>query len=382
MKILQIAPPWINIPPQTYGGTESVMNTLTEELVLQGHDVTLFATKNSTTSAKLKYVYDDGLFQQNQVWSLIQPALALPALLHYDQAFKLAEEGQFDIVHAHLSAGTDIMKLKFLADAKVPVVATAHMTFPFDRWSNLDDEYIRYYAHQANLIFISQALEKRYPANFRKVGVVYNGLELGNMEFKQQPEGHNGQPYAAWLGKILPWKGLHLAIRAAKKARIKFVFAGVMDPSDHESKHYFETQIAPHIDGNSVINLGPADHALKNNLLSNASVFLNPISWDEPFGMTTIESMACGTPVIAFNRGAMPELISSGKDGFIVDDLSSMADAIKNYAQIDRALCRRTVERRFSAKAMTKGYIKMYTKVINGHVAPKQGAPAKSRLST
>jgi glycosyltransferase involved in cell wall biosynthesis len=364
MKVLQIAPPWIDIPPHTYGGTEAVIYHLTEELIRLGHEVTLFATKNSTTSAKLEYVYDTGLFHQNKSWSLIQPALALPALLHYDQAFKLAERGGFDVVHAHLSAGTDIMKLKFLADCKVPCLATAHMVFPFDRWSNMDEEFLNYYAHQVKLVFISQTLANLYPNTFDKLGVVHNGLDVDSITYNPSPAGWNSQPYLAWLGKILPWKGLHLAIQAAKDSGQNLVFAGVMDSSDHESQTYFDTKIAPHIDDRQIIYLGPADLALKNKLLGNAYGFLSPILWDEPFGMVTIESLAAGTPVIGFARGGTTEIIQHQKNGFLVPDYRSMVKTIDQLNQINRLDCRKTVEQHFSAQSMTKGYLNIYRQTV------------------
>jgi glycosyltransferase involved in cell wall biosynthesis len=367
MKILQICPPWIGIPPQTYGGTEWVIDNLTEELVAAGHDVTLFSTANTRTSAKLKYVYEAGLFEQNDAqWGLMQPALALPALVHYDQAFKEAATGQYDIVHAHLSAGTDIMNLKFLSEMQVPYLATTHLVFPFDRWSFKDEEFVKYYARQVKLVFISQTLSDSYPDNFDKLGVVHNGLNMKLHKFTAEPQGFAGEPYLTWIGKIMPWKGLDMAIQVAQATGIRLRFAGVLDEHNHpESRVYFDQKIRPHIDDDRIQFLGPADLKLKNELLGNAAAFLNPISWAEPFGMVSIESMACGTPVISFNSGGPTEIIEHGSTGFLTQTVEEMIDAVSRASQINRAACRHAIETRFSAKAMTDAYVNLYRTQIH-----------------
>ena len=366
MKILQIAPPWIGIPPKNYGGTEWIIANLISQLHKQGHDVTLFGTANSYTPAKLKYVYDTGLFEQNDAeWSLMQPALALPALVHYDQAFKEAESGGYDIVHAHLSAGTDLMKLKFLSELKVPYIATTHMVFPFDKWSNKDAEYIKYYAKNIHLVFISQTQSDLYPTTFNKLGVVHNSLDLDLYDFRASPRGRNGEPYLTWLGKIMPWKGLDQAIEVAKKTNMRLVFAGVLDETNHpESRAYFKQKIEPKIDGDQIQFLGPADLKLKNELLGNATAFLNPISWAEPFGMVAIESMATGTPVISFAKGGPTEIIEHGKSGLLVNSTDEMVAAVNLVSEIDRRSCRQVIETKFSSPVMTAHYVKLYREAI------------------
>ena len=386
MKVLQIAPPWIGIPPQNYGGTEWIIANLIKQLHQDGHQVTLFGTGNSRTPATLKYVYQTGLFEQNdKEWSLMQPALALPALVHYDQAFKEAATGKYDIVHAHLSAGTDLMKLKFLAELKVPYIATTHMVFPFDKWSNKDDQYIKYYANNIRLVFISQTQAKLYPPEFNKLGVVHNSLDLSLMRYQQKPAGWNNQPYLTWLGKIMPWKGLDVAIHVAKKLNMKLIFAGVLDETNHpESKVYFDQKIKPHIDGQQIQYIGPADLDTKNKLLANATAFLNPISWSEPFGMVAIEAMSTGTPVISFAKGGPIEIIEHGKTGFLVNTAEQMAQAVTKINTIKRADCRHAVEQRFSARAMTQNYLHLYRQSITEHklksmVATQAGKPLYRR---
>lgn len=366
MKILQIAPPWIGIPPKNYGGTEWIIANLIEELDKRGHHVTLFGTGNSQTQAALKYVYETGLFEQNDSqWLLDQPALALPALIHYDQAFKEAETGKYDIVHAHLSAGTDLMKLKFLSGLSVPYVATTHMVFPFDKWSNKDEEYIKYYAKDVRLVFISMAQAKLYPAEFQKLGVVHNSLNLDSMRFTASPKGKDGEPYLTWLGKIMPWKGLDIAIQVAKELNMRLIFAGVLDETNHpESKVYFKERVEPHIDGDLIQYIGPADLATKNELLGNATAFLNPIAWSEPFGMVVIEAMATGTPVVSFAKGGPLEVIKHGVNGYLVDTKTEMVEAVRQIGNINRYTCRQNVERHFSAEIMTDRYTALYRKVV------------------
>lgn len=373
MKILQICPPWISIPPHDYGGTEWVIDSLTEQLVAAGHDVTLFSTASTHTSAKLKYVYEKGLFEQNDAeWHLMQPALALPALVHYDQAFKEAATGKYDIVHAHLSAGTDIMNLKFLSELKVPYVATTHLTFPFDRWSFKDEEFVRYYGRQVKLIFISQTLADSYPDNFTNLGIVHNGIDLSLMKFKANPQGFQGKPYLTWLGRIMPWKGLDIAIQIARETNQRLIFAGSIDQNNHpESKVYFKEKIEPFIDGDQIQFLGPADLRLKNELLGNAAAFLNPISWAEPFGMVSIESLATGTPVISFNLGGPTEILEHGRTGFLVDNQQQMVEAVKKVSSINRVDCRKSIENRFSARAMAEKYVALYQQTL-AEEAPKQ----------
>ncbi len=371
MKILQIAPPWIRIPPQNYGGTEWIIANLINQLHRQGHEVTLFGTGNSQTPANLKYVYNAGLFEQNDAeWSLMQPALALPALVHYDQAFKEAENGGYDVVHAHLSAGTDLMKLKFLAELKVPYIATTHMVFPFDKWSNNDAEYIKYYAQNIRLVFISHAQSNLYPAAFNKLGIVHNSLDLSLYKFQAKPQGKDHKPYLTWLGKIMPWKGLDLAIEVAKKTRMRLIFAGVLDETSHpESMVYFKQKVEPHIDGDQIQFLGPADLDMKNDLLGNATAFLNPISWAEPFGMVAIESMATGTPVISFAKGGPTEIIEQNQTGLLVNSISEMVAAVGSAAKINRHSCRQAVEKKFSSEAMTGNYLKLYQETITSRSA-------------
>lgn len=353
MKILQIAPAWVNTPPKDYGGTEWVIASLITGLSGLGHDVTLFATKNSTATTDLKYVFDRCLLDQGIFWTA-----ALPALVHYHQAFKLAED--FDVVHAHLSSGTDMILLPFLADLTekgIPNLLTIHAPWPFDHFSHMDDMYQQLYAEKILLVDISEAMHKIRPKYFRDGGFVHNSLDTVKMKFNPR-----GGKYLTWLGRIIPRKGIAEAIKVAKMAGEQLVFAGFVDKYLKESVLYWEHEVKPLIDGRQIKYLGPADLNLKNKLLGGAKAFLNPINWEEPFGMVVIESMACGTPLVSYDRGAMPEIIKDGENGFLVNGMTEMVKALSKVGKLDRQKCRQHVEDHFSPKAAAQKYLNLYRK--------------------
>lgn len=357
MKILQIAPAWIDTPPDGYGGTEWVIYNLINGLVSLGHQVTLFATKNSRSDGELAYVFEKSFLDQDIPWEA-----ALPALLHYHQAYKLAD--QFDIVHSHLSSQTDMINLPLMSDLhdqKIPAVMTIHGHPPYDRFSYVDENYQKFYSPNITVLNISKAMEKATSRfKFRSGGVVYNSMDTSTIDFNP-----NGGDYLTWLGKIVPDKGTHEAILAAKEAGERLVFAGIVDKHQRISVEYFETKVKPLIDGDQIVYLGPADLKMKNELLGKAKGFLNPINWIEPFGMVMVESMAAGTPVISYRRGAATELIEEGKTGFLVNNIDEMVQAIAKLPQLSRADCRQHVEDSFSPKSAALAHLELYTQEIN-----------------
>jgi glycosyltransferase involved in cell wall biosynthesis len=360
MKILQIAPAWVHTPPKGYGGTELVIYNLVEELVNQGHEVTLFATGKSETSGKLQYVYDSSLIEMGVDWNA-----ALPQLIHYQQAFKHAKEEGYDMVHTHLSSGTDLVIFPYLSELEIPNVTTIHGHWPYDRFSKIDDYFLKYYKQALSLINISSTMENLLPKSLKanSIGTVYNGMETSRIKFtlKQNPNG-----YLTWLGVIIREKGLHEAILAAKKAGEKFVFGGLVDKNRKvDSVQYFEEMVKPHIDNEQIIFLGELNFVQKVEMLNSAKAFLNPIDWEEPFGMVMIESLACGTPVISYSRGAAKEIIRDGKNGFLVSNVDEMTDAVAKIPNINRKDCRETVENQFSCTAMTEAYLNLYKKRID-----------------
>lgn len=356
MKILQIAPAWIDTPPKEYGGTEWVISNLTSGLVSLGHDVTLFATGDSQSSGKLQYIFKKSLLKQGFDWKD-----ALPVLMHYFEAFKNAK--YFDIVHAHLSSTTDLMLLPLLSELTergIPNLLTIHSRWPYD--STIEKIFLKFYAKNILAVNISQAMHKTLPKQFRDGGVVFNSIDFNKFMF--YPKGKN---YFTWLGKILPEKGIAEAIKIAKKARKQFIFAGVIDTHVERSMKYFKQQVKPLIDNKQIHFVGPANLKLKNQLLGGAKAFLNPIAWEEPFGMVVLESMASGTPVISYNRGAIPELIEDGKTGFLVKNEAEMVKAINQINKIDRQACRQHVENNFSTQKIAQQYLKVYLSEIKSH---------------
>jgi glycosyltransferase involved in cell wall biosynthesis len=367
MKILQIAPPWIATPPATYGGTELVIYNLCKGFVELGHEVMLFATKNSQSPGQLDYVFNKGLVEMDIDWSA-----SLPPFVHYHQAFQKADE--YDIVHGHLSSGTDLLVLPFIHDLNrrgKAAVITIHGHWPYDRNSYMDPYFKKLYAKNVGTIAISRAMQKLVPKEFRDVGYIHNSLDPHTLSFRARPGvyANKAHPrreggYLTWLGKIVPDKGTYEAILAAKEAGEQFVFGGIVDKYDKQSVDYFQTKVKPLIDDDQIIYLGPLDIKAKNKLIGSAKAFLNPIAWEEPFGMVMIEAMACGVPVISYNRGAAPELIKNGKNGFLVKNRREMVKAIAMIDTINRKECRRYVEERFSPIAAARKHIELYQKEI------------------
>jgi glycosyltransferase involved in cell wall biosynthesis len=373
MKILQIAPPWIATPPSGYGGTELVIYNLCKGLAELGHEVTLFATKNSQSPGNLEYVFPKGLVEMDIDWSA-----SLPPFVHYHQAFQKVDG--YDIVHAHLSSGTDLLILPFLSQlvhTRKAAVMTVHGHWPYDRTSYMDPYFKKLYANDIATISISRAMQKLLPKGFRDIGYVHNCFDPTTLSFQtrsgiytdgpasgDRPLGGNDRGYVTWLGKIVPDKGTHEAILAAQEAGEHFIFGGIVEKYDKRSVDYFHTKVKPLIDDDQVVYLGPLDVQAKNKLMGNAKAFLNPIAWEEPFGMVIIESMACGTPVISYNRGAAAELIKHGKNGFLVKNRKEMVKAIARVEAIKRKDCRTYVEEKFAPKAAAKKHIELYQREI------------------
>jgi len=357
MKIAHIAPPWISIPPKNYGGTEVVIYNLVEELVAQGHDVTLFAPGDAKTSAKLVSFFPKSLMEKGVPW----PA-HLKAYYHLHKSLEHAQE--FDIVHTHLSSSSDLYIFPLTAPLATPHVTTLHSRFPFDRvniWTGDADYLYMEWAPYVPMIAISESARAEVSHKLNFVGVVPHGLPMGQF----RPTGRKREDFFLWLGRFVPDKGVHLAIEAAKRAEVPIILAGTIDRYSQESIHYYHQVIEPLIDGKQVRHFGPANMKEKISLLSRARGFLNPIEWEEPFGMVMIESMALGCPVISFARGAAPEIIVSGKTGFLVHDLDEMVACIPRIDEIDRAVTRMHVEKHFSSHVMAEEYVEIYEMLVN-----------------
>jgi glycosyltransferase involved in cell wall biosynthesis len=340
MKIAQVAPLWEQVPPATYGGTELVVSLLTEELVRRGHEVTLFASGDSTTMAKLESIHPQALRLDKTV-----KEVGIYEMLQLSQVYERANE--FDIIHAHMGCAG----LSYASLVKTPTVHTLHGIF------TPDNE--KMFMHARRQSFVSISNSQREPRlNLNCVATVYNGVDTSAYQFYPKP---SDPPYLAFLGRMSPEKGTHLAIAIAKKTGWKLKIAGKIDVVDVD---YYEQEIKPHIDGEQIEFLGEANHAQKNVLLGNAVATLFPITWREPFGLVMAESMAAGTPVIAMELGSTPEVIVHGKTGFLCHSVEDYIQALSKIDTIDRRTCRRHVEANFSVQRMTDGYEEVYRDIL------------------
>lgn len=360
LKIAQIAPPWIPIPPKQYGGTENVVYHLVEAQVAQGHDVTLLAPGDSKTSAKLVSFYPTSLLESGVPWSM-----HLKAFYHFQKAIDYIKEQKFDIVHSHLSSSSDMYLFPLTAHLATPHVTTLHSIFPFDRDARNNrtgdaDNYYMEWAPFLPMVAISESarLNVPYPLNF--VGVVHHGIYMQDFQLAKRRKSES----FVWLGRFMPEKGAHLAIEAAKRAQVPLVLAGIIDRHSKISMDYFEQVIKPQIGKDQITYIGPVNMRQKNNLFGRSRGFLNPIEWEEPFGMVMIEAMAMGCPVISFARGAAPEIITDGETGFLVNTVDEMVSTIAKVDMIGRETVRKFVEENFSSQTMARNYVEIYKKVI------------------
>jgi glycosyltransferase involved in cell wall biosynthesis len=340
MRIAQISPLWERVPPFRYGGIELIVKLLTDELVRRGHDVTLFASGDSITKAKLYSVHDKAL--------RLDPSVKEPII--YEQ-MSLAEVYQnahhFDIIHSHVGCSV----LPYTSFVKTPTVHTMHGIFTPD-----NEKMYRRYAQQP-FISISQAQrEPRLGLNY--IHTVYNGIDTAVYPFNPEPV----QPaYLAFVGRLSPEKGPIEAIKIAHATGLPLKMAGKVDVVDQK---YYQEQIKPLIDGEQIQYLGEISHEDKVKLLSGATVTLFPITWREPFGLVMIESMATGTPVIGMGLGSVPEVIAHGKTGFVCHSLEQMIEVIPDAMKLDRQTCREYVVSRFSVETMTDQYERAYEMVL------------------
>jgi glycosyltransferase involved in cell wall biosynthesis len=335
MRIAQVAPLTEAIPPALYGGTERVVHWLTEELVALGHDVTLFASGDSRTSAKLEAPWPRALRLDGSVRD--------PNALHMlmlERVRQLADE--FDFLHFHL----DYYPFSIFSRHSVPFITTLHGRLDLPEHQPLFSIF-----SYIPVVSISDSQRRPLP-QAGWVRTVYHGLPerlLTPLPTKQS--------YFAFLGRIAPEKGVDRAISIARQCGVPLKIAAKVDKVDRE---YFDEKIRPLIDGSSVEYIGEITDQDKSPFLSGAIALLDPIDWPEPFGLVMIEAMACGTPVIAFNRGSVPEVVDDGLTGFIVEDEKGAIGAVDRLAQLSRHEIRKQFERRFTARRMAQQYLELY----------------------
>jgi glycosyltransferase involved in cell wall biosynthesis len=350
MRIAQVAPLWERVPPPAYGGIELVVGLLTDELVRRGHEVTLFASGDSISLAKLESVHHQALRLDSNVREY-----GIYEMLQMSRVYEQASE--FDIIHSHMGC----VALPYGNLVKTPTVHTLHGIF------TPDNE--KMFTHACRQPYVSISDAQREPRlNLNCVATVYNGIDLSTYDFYPEPQ---DPPYLAFLGRISPEKGTHLAIEIAKRSGWRLKMAGKVDVVDVD---YYEQQIKPHIDGKQIEYLGETDHEQKSALIGGAVATLFPITWREPFGLVMIESMAAGTPVIAMALGSTTEVIAHGKTGFLCNNVDEFVEAIDQVAQLNRNDCREHVSKHFSVQKMTAGYEAVYQQVLakrfsqNGHI--------------
>jgi glycosyltransferase involved in cell wall biosynthesis len=339
MKIAQIAPLWECVPPPAYGGIELVVSLLTDELVRRGHEVTLFASGDSTTLAKLESVHPQALrLDKNVKEPGIYEMLQLSNV--YDRA------AEFDVIHSHMGCGA----LPYSRLVKTPTLHTLHGIFTPDNR--------KMFSRAKSQPFISISNNQRdLELDLNCTATVYNGIDVDRHKFHATPD---EPPYLAFLGRMSVEKGPHNAIVIAKATGLPLKMAGKIDPVDVD---YFESEIKPHIDGVQIQFLGEANHTQKNELMGRAIATLFPITWREPFGLVMVESLAAGTPVIAIELGSTSEIITPDV-GFLCDTLAECIEAVAKVRTIDRSQCRAHVRKNFSVQSMTTGYEMAYQSLI------------------
>jgi len=337
MRIAQVAPLWIPVPPYNYGGTELVVSWLTEELVKRGHQVTLFASGDSKTSARLVPIWHKSLWRAH-----LHAPHAVYSLL-YKKVLEMQNE--FDIIHDHCEFYTTHLSPLL----KPPVVSTVHHPI-YEEMIVLFKKFPK-----INYVTISKNQKKSAPG-INSVKTIYHGLPIEQYPFNPQPKN-----YLLWLSKISPEKGPAEAIEIAKAAGENLIISGPILPGYSD---YFDYRIKPLIDGKQIQFVGVADFQKKIELFSNAEGFLYPIKRQEPFGLVVIEAMICGTPVVAYNRGSMSEIIKDQKTGFLVSGKEEAIQAVKKINEIKRIDCRRHVTRKFNLKKMVNKYEALYYKIL------------------
>jgi glycosyltransferase involved in cell wall biosynthesis len=341
MRIAQVAPLYEAVPPAAYGATERVVSYLTEELVRQGHRVTLFASGDSRTAADLVPVCDKGLWRDPGVWDTLTH--------HVRQLERVARDAhRFDVVHFHGDP------LHFPLARRLPL---RHLTTVHGRLLPADHGPLFREFAEAPLVSISDGQRRPVPgANW--VATVYHGLPPGELPFREAPG-----DYLVFLGRMMPEKRPDLAVEIARRSGLRLKMAAKVHPGECE---YFRREVEPLLgDSRAFVDyLGEVGGRDREELLADARALLFPIDWPEPFGLVVVEALACGTPVIAFREGAVPEILEDGVTGFVVDDTDATVRAVGRVGELSRRRCREAFERRFTADRMARDYLAVYERLL------------------
>jgi glycosyltransferase involved in cell wall biosynthesis len=356
MRIAMIAPLEIRVPPEAYGGTELIVSLLTEELVKRGHKVSLFASGDSLTKANLYGVCPRFLRGTKREKSVLNMLNAVTCL-------EIADS--FDIIHNH----TQLEGMALAGLVKTPMLTTLH--------GDLKDDWHLLFTHYRGWFnTISYSARSLLPEKERFAGVIYNAIDVESYPFN----GKKRAPYLLFLSRISVEKGPHLAIELAHKLGLRLIIAGNVDTVDEP---FFKKQILPQVDNDQIQYIGEVNFERKTKLLTEAYCLLAPVTWSEPFGLFLVEAMVCGTPVVAFNRGSIPEIIIHEKTGFVVNTLEEMAAAVPEVEKIDPVVCRRHVVKNFDVPRMADDYLAAYENILQesaGSVVKKHKGHLKESL--
>jgi glycosyltransferase involved in cell wall biosynthesis len=345
LRIAQVAPLWTRIPPSTYGGIELLLKLLVDELVLRGHDVTLFSSGDCVTNGRLHSTVESNLTERICAGEMFMFEYYASSTMAEVQ--RLAKD--FDIIHYHLSPAW----LPHAAMIPTPGLFTVH-TSP-----HLDDEWVMRRWPDVAVAGISECQMHTATVKLgRKFPIVYNGCDFDAYDPCYEP----GE-YLVFLGRLSPEKNPLGAIRIAQAAEMPLIIAG--QPQNESERRYFHGEIEPHIDGKDVQWIGPVNHTQKNELLRHAAALLFPIQWEEPFGLVMIEAMACGTPVIAHRRGSVAEVVDDGLTGFHAGVIDAMAELVPRALDLDRRTVRERAMQRFGFRRMVDDYLALYRELLH-----------------
>ncbi|MHC1588731.1 MAG: glycosyltransferase family 4 protein [Methermicoccaceae archaeon] len=345
MKIAMVAPPWFSVPPERYGGIETVVSVLTEGLVANGHDVDLFTVGNAKTKANVFSVFDHPM---REYLDALPASFLNTAVSHVIGSYIEISKHSYDIIHDHtwkegLCCGAFI---------DTPVMHTVHGRF--------DDENRRFYSQfvgysGVHFTTISKFQQSQLPS-LSYAGIVYNAVDIRKFPYVERKE-----DFFLYLGRFNPEKAPHLACEVAETQGLRLYLAGKINEKDE--REYFDSHIKPHLN-DKIVYIGEVSEGMKIELLSKSRGVLLPLQWDEPFGLVMIEAMACGTPVITFNRGAAPEIVEDRITGYVATTMDEFISGVENVDKISPKRCRERVEKMFSAASMTAGYERAYANVL------------------
>lgn len=348
MRIAIIAPAWIPVPPEGYGGIERVLKLLVDELVERGHDITLFASGLSRTLAR-----QVGYFKEAPTGYI---GVTLYDAYHAGQAFRDIVHGGYEVIHDH----SGFLGPAFAHLVPLPVVHTLHGPF-------IPETIMFYSAFRDDCCYVAISRSQMYSCSrLNYVGVVPNAVDIEQHRYLGEKE-----DYLVYISRICEDKGTENAVRLARDKGWRLLLGGKIDPG--RDRDYFESRVRPYVDGKRIVFLGEVLQEEKARIVSRARAFIFPIQWDEPFGLVMAESLACGTPVLALRRGAVPEVVEHGRTGFLANTMEELSHYLDRVDELEPEVCRKEAERKFSPRTMAESYLGIYAKAIELYGAELKG---------